>query len=411
MTVFAALALGLTVLLLALLLWPLLRKQVVLAGTSQDERNLDIYRDQLRELDDDRASGLIDETQYAQGRREIERRVLEETAAGEGATPPATTALPPARKLAIALAVVIPLLSVGAYLKLGNTAALDPANTQRHEVTPEMVAGMIDQLKAKLAQNPDGPDALTGWLMLAKTTYAMNRFDDAAKAYREVIKRKSDDPDVLTDAADVIGAVQGKLDGEPEQLINKALQLDPKHLKALALAGTAAFDRNEFAKAADVWQKILEILPPDAEVRSQIEASINEARQKASGKGVGKAEAKPKAAAGVTLRGRVDLSPEAKAAAAPTDTVFVFARAASGPKMPLAIVRLQVKDLPKDFTLDESMAMTPQMTIATVPELVIGARLSKTGNATPAPGDWEAAVQPVKAGASGLRLRIETPVK
>jgi cytochrome c-type biogenesis protein CcmH len=396
---------------------PLIGKRRASSEVSHGDTNLSIYRDQLRELDAELGAGTIERLQYESAKREIERRVLEEVE--EEAERRAEKA-PPSWTLAIAVAVGIPVIAIPLYLMLGNPAALNPdlvaasqGGDQGHALTPEKVAAMVGQLKQKLAANPDDGD---GWLMLAKTTSAIGRFDESAKAYAEAVKRVQPDAQVYADYADTLAMASGRsLMGPPEKLIEQALKIDGNNVKALALQGTIAFQRQEYAKAAASWKKIQTLVPPDSELAQRIAGSIADAEAKAGGKTAAPAlaaagDSKPAAVGSASLNGQVELSAEAAKTVAPGDTVFVFARAASGPKMPLAIVKLQVKDLPTAFKLDESMAMAPGMSIAKFSELVVGARVSKSGNATPAPGDWESELAPAKVGASDLRLVIKRKI-
>jgi cytochrome c-type biogenesis protein CcmH len=396
---------------------PLLGKRGKLADVSHDETNLTIYRDQLKELDQDLANGTIERLQYDAAKREIERRVIEEV---EQAAERAAVSGGPKWSLAIGLAVVIPLAAVPAYLLLGTPAALDPAKIAAqesgvgHELTPERIAAMIDQLKAKLASQPDDAE---GWMMLAKTSAALGRYEDSANAYRQAARLVPDDALLLADFADTLAMAQRSLDGEPQRLVEQALKIDPKQVKALALAGTIAFRKQDYAKAAGYWKRILDVVPPDSEFAERIRASVSEAEGKAgvkssiaTGASSRTSETAGGGVAAAKLSGRVDLAAGAKKLVSPEDTVFIFARAADGPKMPLAILRVQVKDLPKAFELTEAMAMAPGMSISKFPELVVGARVSKSGNAVAQPGDWESELVPARAGASGLKLVIARQV-
>lgn len=395
---------------------PLIGKRRVANDVSHGDTNLSIYRDQLRELDAELEAGTVDRLQFENAKREIERRVLEEVE--EEAERRAEKA-PPSWTLAIAVAVGIPIVAIPLYLLLGKPEALNPdlvaaaqGGDQGHALTPERVATMVAQLKQKLEANPDDGD---GWLMLAKTTSAIGRFDESARAYGEAIKRIAPDAQVYADYADTLAMASGRnLMGPPEKLIEQALKIDGNNVKALALLGSIAFQRQDYAKAATTWKKILTLVPPESDLAQRIGTSISDAEAKAGGKSAGPTVAAARdtkqAADATALNGQVELSAEAAKAVTSGDTVFVFARAASGPKMPLAIVKLQVKDLPTAFKLDESMAMAPGMSISKFPELVVGARVSKSGNATPGPGDWESELTPAKAGASDLRLVIKRKI-
>ena len=194
--------------------------------------------------------------------------------------------------------------------------------------------------------------------------------------------------------------------------------------------GTVAFNQKDFKSAIDYWERLKLVVPPGSEIANSIDANIAEARQvggiAAPAMGAAPAAAAPaaapmaKAAAapakgadaaaakGQAIAGTVTLSPALAKSAGPNDTVFIFARAAQGPKLPLAVLRKQVKDLPVTFALDDSMAMQPEMKISNFPEVIVGARVSKSGNAAPQAGDLEGLSKPVKMGASGLAIVIDT---
>jgi cytochrome c-type biogenesis protein CcmH len=224
--------------------------------------------------------------------------------------------------------------------------------------------------------------------------------------------------------------------------VQRALKADPNQLKALSLAGTHAFDKKDYAGAVKYWEQLMKAAPgnPDAprdpRFLDQVQASIDEARQLAGlppspNKGKSLAQAAPAApmmggaaAAGggdgnaaaaapnpdAFVSGKVTLAAAVAAKASPEDTVFIFARAAEGPRMPLAIKRVQVKDLPIEFKLDDSMAMQPQMRLSAFPKVVVGARVSKKGDAIAQPGDLQGSSEPVAVGSSGLKIEISQVV-
>jgi cytochrome c-type biogenesis protein CcmH len=265
---------------------------------------------------------------------------------------------------------------------------------------------MVADLAVRLEREPDN---INGWVILARSYYVMNRFDDAAKAYERAVTLVPNDPDLLADYADTLAVTTGgNLSGKPLELAKRALAVDPTHWKALALIGTEAFNRKDYKAAIQYWEKLKAVAPPGAPIAQSIDASIAEARELGGMKVAAKppAPAAP-ASAGGRVAGKVDLSPALKGKVAPTDTVFVFARAAEGPRMPLAILRKQVKDLPFEFALDDSMAMAPNMKLSSFPDVVVGARVSRSGNATPQSGDLEGVSKPVKVGATGVAVLID----
>jgi cytochrome c-type biogenesis protein CcmH len=273
---------------------------------------------------------------------------------------------------------------------------------------------------AKLEQRmKDQPDDAEGWSMLGRSYSAMGRYPEAVTAFKRVAALKPKDAQALADQADAVAMAAGrKLAGEPAQLIARALELDPKNLKALALAGTIAFDANDYAKAAQLWTTAVAVAEPGSELERNLQSGVAEARSRAglpaapvAAASAGAAAPNAAAAAGATLAGQVQIAAALKGKAAPEDTLFVFARAVDGPRVPLAILRKQVKDLPLTFTLDESMAMNPAMSLSTAKQVIVGARVSKSGNAIAQPGDLQGFSQAVAVGASGLKIEIAEEVK
>ena len=416
---FVFLAIVLTAMAIVFMVRPLLGKRVKDSAVSHGATNVSIYRDQLRELDADLENGTIDRVQYDEARREIERRVLEES---EEDSEHHAMQRGPQWRLAWVSAVAVPLIAIPMYLWVGSPLALDATRVaamaaatnggDQHEITPERIAQMVSQLEARLQQNPGD---LEGWVMLARSKMALERPAEAVNAFRKAVELAPNDGQLLADFADTLALAQGRsLKGEPEQLIERALKADPNNVKTLALSGTVAFQNQNYAKAAGQWERVLAVIDPQSPFAERMQTSIDEARSRGglqpstrTASSVPAAQAPVTAATSARLSGTVSLAAAAKQGAAPDDTVFVFARAAEGPRMPLAILRLKVRDLPTDFELNESMAMAPGMSIAQFPELVVGARVSRSGSATPAPGDWESTMLPVSQGASGLRVVID----
>ncbi|HYA66229.1 MAG TPA: tetratricopeptide repeat protein, partial [Burkholderiaceae bacterium] len=289
-----------------------------------------------------------------------------------------------------------------------------------HPLTGAQVQKMIESLVANLKKSPGDVD---GWSMLARAYAYQRQYADAVRAYTRAVALKPTDAHLLADLADALAMTNGqRLDGEPLKLIERALQIDPHEAKALALAGTAAFDHQQYAKAVAYWERALQAAPNDAEFAQNLRSSLQEARQLAAESGNPVApisppapeQDKPTAAKGNptsgAVRGKVMLAANLAAKAAPGDTVFVFARAAQGPRVPLAMVRRQVKDLPFEFALDDSMAMMPDFTVSKYSPVIVGARVSRSGDAIAAPGDLQGFSKPVSAGASAVSVTIDQVV-
>lgn len=390
---------------------PLLGRRPISGGSSHGQVNLNIYRDQLQELDRDLELGGMAREQYDAARNEIERRVLEESREAGDTPAPAQAQW----TLVSAVGVLLPVLAIGLYLLLGNPAALTArdgaagGDDSAHSVTPEQIEAMVRKLAERLKTNPEDGQ---GWLMLAKSYGAMGRFGDASEAYAQAQKRLPPDAQLLADYADALAMAQGRsLAGEPERLVTEALKVDPENVKALALAGTVAYGKNDYKGAIGYWQRILPLLPPESDLAQRLQGSIADAEAKLGGGSAPAKLAKAAPATDAAVSGRITLSPEAAKAVQAGDTVFIFARAAQGPRMPLAIFRTQAGSLPTEFRLDDSMGLSAERKLSQAGEVLVGARVSRSGSATPGQGDWESALVPVKPGASGVQLAIDRPYK
>jgi cytochrome c-type biogenesis protein CcmH len=400
MTLFWAICAALAALALALVLRPLLARRAA-AGVSRREANITIYRDQRRELDADLAAGKLVPAEHEKARAELEARLLEDVDAAGEATPRPRGG----RRTAVLVGIAMPLAALAVYLAVGSPGALSP-QADPGAVTAEQIDEMVGRLAARLRENPDDAD---GWKMLGRSYAVLGRFGEAVDAYAKAAVRAPRDAQLLADFADALAMAHGRsLQGEPEKLVLRALEIEPRNLKALALAGTAAFDRKAFAAAAGYWQRMLPLVPPDSEDAQVIRDNVAQATQLAGGKPPAPQAAAPQAAG---LRGTVRISPQLKGRFDPEDTVFIYARAAEGPPMPLAVLRRRARELPAEFALDDSMAMAPGMTISAHARVVVTARVSKSGGATPQPGDLQGASAAVANDASGVEVTIDTVVR
>ena len=214
---------------------------------------------------------------------------------------------------------------------------------------------------------------------------------------------------LLADLADVVAMAQGKrLAGEPARLIQQALDADPRHVKALALAGSVAFEARDHSAARGYWERVLALVPPDSDIARSMQGSIAQATKlEAALTAAAPATAPAQAAVAGALTGEVSLSPALASRVAPGDTLFVFARAAEGPRMPLAIVRRPVGEWPASFSLDDAMAMAPNLKLSGFAQVVVSARISRSGNATPQSGDLIGQSAPVAPGVQGLRIVVD----
>jgi cytochrome c-type biogenesis protein CcmH len=309
------------------------------------------------------------------------------------------------KRSAILAGIGVPLAALGISLAVGSPAAVSVL-PGHGDVTEEQIEIMVSRLAARLRENPDDAE---GWKMLGRSYAVLGRFGEAVDAYSKAALRAPRDAQLLADFADALAMARGRsLQGEPEKLVQRALEIEPGNLKALALAGTAAFERKAYAAAADYWQRMLPLVPPASEDALAIRDNVAQAMQLAGGKPPAPQAAAPQAAA---LRGTVRLAPQLKGKFAPEDTLFVYARAADGPPMPLAILRRKASELPLDFALDDSMAMAPGAELSSFPRIVVTARISRSGQAKPQPGDLQGASAPVASDARGVEVVIDTAVR
>ena len=378
---------------------------------------------QLKELN---AAGVLPDAEFAEGKSVLERQILDLVLSGESlevAATPQTATGKPSALLLVGLALGIVAIAAAGYFSMGRPAA-NPTMAEQpmasadgkpapHATGADQIAAMTDKLAERLKSKPDDVE---GWSMLARSYSVLGRHADALKAYEKASNLRKDDPTLLADYADSL-AVNNKsnLDGEPMKLVDRALQLDPKNLKALYLAGTHAYNNKDFKSAVTFWEKIVQFGPPGNVFSQQVEPAIAEARSLAGLPPA--AAAKPPVKSGgagasnASVSGTVTLSAALAKQALPEDTVFVFARAAEGSRMPLAILRKQVKDLPITFALNDSMSMSPSNALSTAGKVIVGARISKSGNPIPQPGDLAGQSAVVSVGASGLKIEIKDSIK
>ena len=267
------------------------------------------------------------------------------------------------------------------------------------------IESMVQALAQRLQRQPE--DA-AGWAMLGRSYGVMNRHADAVTALKKSLALQPQDAQTHADLADALAFVAGRrFEGEPERLIQRALQLDPRNAKALELAGTLAFDRQDFKQAAQFWQDALAVLDPQSPTALNLQAGMAKARRL----GGMTATDSGAAAVGARISGRITLAPALKSRVLPDDTVLIFARLVDGPRMPVAVLKRRAADLPLDFVLDERSAINPSLRLSASMQVVVGARVSRSGQATPQSGDLQGFAEPVPVGSSGLHIEIREAVK
>lgn len=404
-------------------------------------------RQQLQQLKARHERGDLNAKAYAAAKAPIERKLLDHVLEVPLTSAEAPAVARPSGKLVGLLSVAVLVVAGAGYSitgspgtpSAGSPSAGAPGATANagnaagpHNNDEKQFAAAAEKLAQRLKMEPDNAE---GWAMLARSYARLGRHAEAVQAFEKAVALQGGNADLLADFADSL-AVQNErnLEGRPAELIERVLKLEPNNLKGLALAGTLAFHRKDFAGAVRHWEQLAKVAPPDSGFVQQLQESINEARTlggmppgkpapMAAGGGptaappaaAPPANASPAAAGAATstasLQGSVRLSPAVAKLASPDDTVFIFARAAEGPRMPLAILRHRVKDLPLDFTLDDSLAMSPATRLSVFPKVVISARVSKSGQATPTAGDLTGQSAPVANNARGVVIEINETTK
>ena len=298
------------------------------------------------------------------------------------------------------------LFAVALYLSWSSPSTLSPNQITQNTPMPPEHLEMIKALSDRLAKNPDDGK---GWAMLGRSLAVLGRYGESAAAYEKATKLIPDNAALMAAYAEVLAMSNGQsLQGKPMELIQRAIKIDPNNTRVLFLTGKAAYQAGDYALAIDNWEKLLKLLPADSPQAKQISDNIAHVRtlEKSGQRPHGQGTAQP-ANGGAEISGMVSLSPALAGKAAPSDTVFIFAKAVSGPSVPIAVIRSQVKDLPQKFVLNDSMVMMPTMKLSNFKEVVISAKVSKSGNATPASGDLRGEVAPVKVGADNVQLVID----
>ncbi|MFH7041044.1 tetratricopeptide repeat protein [Paucibacter sp. JuS9] len=376
--------------------------------------DLNLLRQRIEKLDQMQRDGLLSETLHQESRQALERELV----AAVLAAPAVATAAPRAglRTWLLVGAVVAGLGGAGYWWSgsaeagwSGMQTGLTPSATAAsapHALGNEQMAAMVQSLAERLKTSPDDAE---GWGMLARSYATLGRPAEALPAYERALKLAPKDAQLMADYADTLALQQGRqLSGAPMEWIRKALQMDPRQPKALLLAGTEAFNRQDYAAALKHWEAVVQG-GVGGNLVEQARAGVEDARQ-ALGQPAAASAALP-GLAGARVTGQVSLAPALLKQVQPDDTVFVFARPAQGARMPLAMLRKQVKDLPLSFVLDDSLAMSPQARLSSAREVVVSARISRSGQAQPQPGDLEGSTAAVAVGSEQLKLVIATPVK
>lgn len=379
---------------LAFLLIPLLRGRRAQAEEDRTALNVALYQERIAELDAQHAAGALDAAQLEAGRAEAARELLADAEQGGAASRRAL-----GRWLPLALALLVPLVALGLYLHWG---ASDAVKLREDMATaPKSIEEMTARLETAVKAQPDSAEA---WYYLGRTYMAQQRASEAAPAFAKAVELAGRQPELLGQWAQALYFANGqKFTEQVRNLGEEALRLDPQESTTLGLLGIAAFEEQRFADAMRYWNRLVATLPADDAGRQAIEGGIARAREQLVARGEPLPEL-PAAPAAVQLKVKVSLAPELVGKVKPDDSLFVFARAASGPPMPLAAKRLKVSDLPAEVSLSDGDAMMPQLKLSNFAEIRLVARISRAG--TPTAGEWVGQSEVLKTAEAGAQTLV-----
>lgn len=383
---------------LAFLLLPILRGRKAQAEEDRTALNVALYQERLAELAAQRAAGTLTEKQLEAGRADAARELLDDT---EGSD--ATRSARLGRAVPLLAALLVPLLGYGLYLHWGASDKVELARQFGEQ--PRSLEEMTLRLERAVEAQPDSAE---GWYFLGRTYMNQERPADAAKAFARVIELAGRQPELLGQWAQAqYFAGNRQWTKELQALTDEALRADPQEVTSLGLLGIAAYEEGRFQDAIGFWERLVATLPEEDPSREAIKGGIARAREQ-----LGETAPAPVAAsesAAVRLQIEVTLDPSLQDDVRPDDSVFVFARAVSGPAIPLAAKRLRVADLPANISLGDADAMMPQLKMSNYPEVKLVARISREGNATK--GEWAGQSEALKTagGDKTIRLMIDKP--
>jgi cytochrome c-type biogenesis protein CcmH len=379
---------------LALLVLPLLRASRQRESGQRQQQNIDIAREKKRLLEAQLADGEIDQAGFDAAYLDLQTALALELERGEAAGEAAS-----GKWMSLVVLLAIPCASIALYFVYGDYRVID--NPQLAQAAPRQTASgapqmsldeMVAAIEKRLQANPDDAE---GWFMLGRAQMAKRQFDDAVDAFRRCNELMADEPGVLFALADALAMQNdGLLAGEPEALIQRGLQIAPRFPNGLWLAGMAAEQRQDFEAAHRYWSLLLPMLGESPESANEVRnllAMLEEREPSLASASTANSTAAAPAAAGAggrQLSLHVDISSELRARAQPGTAVFVYAKAMQGPPMPLAVRRLQVSDLPATLTLGDGDAMMPAMKLSSFDQVIVGARVSFSGNPVAQSGDF-----------------------
>lgn len=385
---------------LSFLLIPVLRSRRAQREEDRTALNVALFQERVAELQTQQEEGVLDAAQMDAGRAEAARELLADT---EGVEAPQVSRL--GKPLPLLAAVLVPVLGLGLYMHYGASDKVEL--TREFAQAPQTMEEMTKRLERAVAAQPDSAE---GMYFLGRTYMAQDRPADAAKMFERTVNLAGRQPELLGQWAQAqYFADDKKWSDKVQALTDEALKTDPKEVTSLGLLGIAAFESERYQDAIDYWNRLLAQLPPQDKSREALQGGIARATEKLVASG-GKVAQAPAAKASALLKVSVDLAADLKTKVQPGDSVFIFARAISGPPAPLAVKRMTVADLPVTVELGDADAMMPQLKLSNFPEVQLVARISRAGK--PTAGEWIGRSQPLASSTTAPQtLTIDSPDK
>ena len=404
------------------------------------QANAAVYKDQIRDLEKEYGLGNLSSEELQIAKDELARRLLEDVGDSAQIAKPTPQAWRAPWVWVMSFVFLVPVAACVMYAVMGQPLALNPAALQAEaeqgsDISPEKMTEMATALTRRLQ---DEPNQVDGWIMLARVQRAREQFDESDAAFRKALALSKYDNLAIEHAEVLAQKNQGNFAGQPWAIIQRVLTVDPQHLNALLLAGSASYSELNYRSALRFWERAREVVEPASPEAPELDRAIAQTREKmglppapSRSNAMASAQGQPNTnsanngasvsnnSAGASnnqantarITGRVSVIKELADKVAPTDTVFVFATPVSGSRMPLAIVRTTADKLPFDFVLDDSTSMNPSAKLSSMTEVTVKVRISKSGQAMAQPGDLGVSLTPVKLGSSGLNLMVREPLQ
>ena len=359
--------------------------------------NIQLHEEKLNELNLDLEEDRIDQAAYKIARQELDRELLIDTPveSKETATLHYTAEAKKYPALALAIAVFIPTISLLVYMQLGMHAEVEQEAVAETAAQKSMPS--VDQMVAKLEKYlQENKGELKDWVMLGRSYKHLGRYGEAANAFAAATEIEQS-PQVMLEYAEVVALMNGQRFNElARELSLKALVLAPDNVNALWFSGVAEFQFANYRESIKYLSQLSSVASNDPEVDRSIRSYISKAREQliAAGETVATMdELLPAVKAApvanmASIKVDIDISADARKNFNDADVVFVYAKALKGPKMPLAAQRLTLADLPTTVVLDDSMAMMEGMSLSAFKQVVVSARVTKTGAAIAQSGDF-----------------------